>query len=103
MRKIGLLCFVYVFALFGCTIADEDRCPKGYEYLAKDKFCYLIVDASEEEEDAGETGDAGDLPEGFWKECETEGDCADNGEADYCIISGTGEGNCTKTSMFQLV
>jgi hypothetical protein len=95
MQKICLLYLAGAFLLFGCTIDDEDRCPSGYEYITKDKICQQIVDAGEEE-DAGDPGDAGELPEGFWKTCGSEGDCAGS-DADFCVAMPGEGGNCTYT------
>jgi hypothetical protein len=97
MQKICLLYLAGAFLLFGCTIDDEDRCPSGYEYIVKDKICFLIVeDAGEEpEEDAGEEPD-GSLPEGFWDTCNSEGDCS-NPDADFCVAMPGEDGNCTYT------
>ena len=43
MKKIVALTLAWALLSWGCTIADEDRCPSGYEYRVDDKVCYLIV------------------------------------------------------------
>ena len=89
MKRIFALSITWALLFFGCTIADEDRCPDGYEYRSDEKICYFIEDAGTEDDGGG-----GEPGEGFWKACENDDDCADT-DASYCALIPGEEGNCT--------
>ncbi len=96
--------FLFVCALASCKVADEDRCPEGYEYVRKRMYCRLpknIDDNQSKHADAGaaeggvgggdDTSDSEMLNIG--EACSSDDECS--GPADYCVT--TTSGYCTIT------
>lgn len=82
-----------------CTIADDDRCPEGWEYRPIPKLCYLIEAEDTEEPGDTETEDGGgdDAGDNFGIPCSNDLDCQD-GVADYCMAEPNSDGICTYTN-----
>ncbi len=97
---------ILVAALLGCTMADEDRCPPGTEYVTSGKYCRDIDTGGDGDTDTdsdadADAGDAADgsatdgPPSGMGETCMVDDDC-EGYEADYCGIDPlSGSGICT--------
>lgn len=91
MKPVFAISLFWALLAWGCTIADDDRCPKGLIYLPEDKMCLLP------EEDAGPEEDGGPDPgEGFWQTCTSITECEEVG-LDFCVAMPNEDGNCTYT------
>lgn len=87
MRKICFLFFTWGLLFWGCSIADDDRCRDGYEYLPEEMYCYKIVDDGEED-----SGPA--LEDNFGQPCSNAGDC-EGGDAEVCLERPGNPGFCS--------
>jgi hypothetical protein len=92
-----------VFLATACTMSEDERCPKGYQYISEIKVCCLEEDDKGNEiiwdgkkcapvvpEDTNppET-DSAELPEGLGVSCTQSGDSPEcqGKEADFCALN----------------
>ena len=80
MAKYTTTLFLAAMVGFGCTIADEDRCPSGLYWDGDIMACRLIEDSPEGGLDAGD--------DGYLAPCSGAEECEDYA-ADYCLYDPT--------------
>ena len=92
-----LVCLIVLCGLvnFGCTMSDDDRCPKGFEYDSEKRVCILLEEETTDTGDTGDNDDAGDGDaggadnlSGLGKTCTTDAECKDS-DAHYCLEDPT--------------
>lgn len=86
MRTI-MTCVFLLFLAAGCSIAEDDRCADGYEWVQKYRMCLPI-----EPDDTGEPEviDTDPQPNGIGNVCTADSDCtALELDADFCLINPT--------------
>ncbi len=98
-----------VLALPACKMSDEERCPKGYDYVKKFMICEKSDDTETTDQDGEDDIDGGDSepdPDGGASDdsetvgskvgdpCEVQDECL--APADYCVVrQGVDIGYCS--------
>ena len=124
MKQLTFVFCVASILVSGCSLDDDERCPKGYSYASQSRTCFKDedlstdetdkdenstdldeMDASFDNADGGETDEPVDVrPSGIGESCTTSSECAQYREefcfyserlkTGYCTIKECGFGEC---------